>query len=460
MLVYFSFVCPNVYRNRVLKWLDIKYDAKPRRASHDINACWIYVSALAGGFTLLVASWVLMPFAGVSGFGAGLFVLPAIVSYICLALTAIEHFRPNGRRSVKYSWFAYAMVCELVYGLNVSFLLRQSACIPIIFLGIQTFALVMLAAGIHAVLHMTCIGRERPLWATLALRFVLSVLLLLHWYYIINLYDRLTIGDGIITLHHPATIIAFVFTTIIAFSIYSLFAQRDVSCLALWAGRFRIMSPLSYLLLLLFVLRSGALFVGIICPHLLGGGTLWASRITVAMPAFLMIALAFRFSLGRRLEEKPILYLRSFANPESPEAYGRIIGAVANRYLPVKALVHGNQPAHELLRHTSLEHAAKVSTVADEHWQEWVLAEIKTASLIILDASTFTESVKWELETSMKEAGAFSRVLILSHVKSEKAFHEDDFGGRTFHMVYGFSEEEAFLSRAGIEMFIKESLNQ
>jgi hypothetical protein len=126
---------------------------------------------------------------------------------------------------------------------------------------------------------------------------------------------------------------------------------------------------------------------------------------------FLLI-LTTRYVVVEIFKGRPILYLRSFHYDKAAEVFGQAIAPAISRFGVVRGLVNGEQTASVLFSRSSIWRLGLFATVPDSEWQEWVERELPAARLIIIDCSIASESVLWEIDTSMKYLVP-ERVLVL-----------------------------------------------
>jgi len=125
-------------------------------------------------------------------------------------------------------------------------------------------------------------------------------------------------------------------------------------------------------------------------------------------PGYLLL----RFLLVNRFSHTPIVYLRSFHNPEVKSAFGGLVAVVASKFGVLQALVHASQPASDLHALTHMAQRAQMTRVPDEDWQEWVEDRLRCCSAVIIDYTVGTESVGWEIQRA-QDLVPSSRIAIL-----------------------------------------------
>jgi hypothetical protein len=129
-----------------------------------------------------------------------------------------------------------------------------------------------------------------------------------------------------------------------------------------------------------------------------------------------------RYVVVERFRRNSILYLRSFSHDEAAAAFGAIIAPALARYGVIRGLVHERQKNSFLMSRVSVWQFGLMTTVPDPDWREWVSANLKTASLAIVDCSLATESVRWELACALSHLPP-SRVVVIN---SGEALKFDD----------------------------------
>jgi hypothetical protein len=73
-----------------------------------------------------------------------------------------------------------------------------------------------------------------------------------------------------------------------------------------------------------------------------------------------------------------------------------------------------------LMRASSITQFATMLIVPNDRWQEWVTASIKRASFVVIDASTRTGGVQWELETAVALKPP-ERILVIAGTDAQTA---------------------------------------
>ena len=112
-----------------------------------------------------------------------------------------------------------------------------------------------------------------------------------------------------------------------------------------------------------------------------------------------------RYYLVDALGQRPILYFRSFHNPAGREAFGTIVAKAARRFGIIEGLVHRAQTGSDLHSTLDVTDQAHFSYVSDAAWQRWVLAKLRSASVVIIDVTGATESLTWEIAQSVNTVG-------------------------------------------------------
>jgi hypothetical protein len=122
---------------------------------------------------------------------------------------------------------------------------------------------------------------------------------------------------------------------------------------------------------------------------------------------------SMRICCKEKLAQAPVLYLRSFSNPESSWVLGKAVAPAVGRTAVLATLVHPSQCSAALHRHTHPAWTATPYGVSNESWQDWYLRHLAGALAAIVDASVLTDSTRWELETAYKVLGR-DRVAVIS----------------------------------------------
>jgi hypothetical protein len=130
-------------------------------------------------------------------------------------------------------------------------------------------------------------------------------------------------------------------------------------------------------------------------------------------PSLAIVLFTGRYVLVEAFRRHPIIYLRSFHHEEAARTFGRAISPALGPFGVIKALVHGSQTGRLLLSGTSIWQFGIVTTVSDASWQTWVSEAIQNCSLAVIDCTVRTESVDWEIQTSLGKLDP-SRILVIN----------------------------------------------
>jgi hypothetical protein len=126
----------------------------------------------------------------------------------------------------------------------------------------------------------------------------------------------------------------------------------------------------------------------------------------------LVIYCLVRFHVFYSLSDRPILYFRSFRNEDSPAVFAKIVSKAARRFGIIEGLVHRTQPASALQASVDITEQAHFSVSPDSLWQSWVIEKVRSASVVIVDATDETDSLNWEIAQAVEAVGA-ARVAVL-----------------------------------------------
>jgi hypothetical protein len=113
---------------------------------------------------------------------------------------------------------------------------------------------------------------------------------------------------------------------------------------------------------------------------------------------FIMIYLALRFVVIKRMLVAPIVFLRSFHDQKGTIAFGHAVMNTAIRYAPVIALTHPLQPPETLYREMRVDEIVRLYTSTDMSWQQWVTEHLQRCTAVIIDATQGTDGLVWEIE--------------------------------------------------------------
>jgi len=130
-------------------------------------------------------------------------------------------------------------------------------------------------------------------------------------------------------------------------------------------------------------------------------------------PDIAVVFLGGRYVLGEAFRRHPIVYLRSFRHEGAGKIFGRAIAPALAPFGVIRALVHESQTGRVLLSSTSIWQFGSLETVPDASWQSWVSDAVRSSSLAVIDCTVRTESVDWEIQTSLRELDA-GRVLVMT----------------------------------------------
>ena len=142
----------------------------------------------------------------------------------------------------------------------------------------------------------------------------------------------------------------------------------------------------------------------------LGATLLMYFTLTIALAPFFLLR---RFFVAERMAREPIVFLRSFQHRKSAFLFGRVIAKVAARHGVAVGIAHATQTIGDLSTETSMVQQARLTSVSDRQWQDWVRAQLASAKAVIIERSIETKGVQWEIETALATV-APSRVALLN----------------------------------------------
>ncbi len=120
------------------------------------------------------------------------------------------------------------------------------------------------------------------------------------------------------------------------------------------------------------------------------------------IPFALPWLLVTRYYSTHKLAHRPVLYLRSFSNPEGARLFVRKIVPSVMRYAPIIGLAHETQSSADLHRGGHLAQHAHLRAVGDDRWQQWVDIQLGRCLGVIIDTTQQTEGVVWELQRALQ----------------------------------------------------------
>lgn len=148
----------------------------------------------------------------------------------------------------------------------------------------------------------------------------------------------------------------------------------------------------------------------------------WGAQVVVyiylmSIPVFGLLVLLVRYFSKEVLLCRPVLFLRSFEDPNAGKVCESVFRIVSSNW-PVKFLVHYLQTASELAERFGLFSPPQVS-FRKHDWQAWVVKETGRASGVIVDVSMQTPGIMFELELVRSLFSADpKRVLLLRDANS------------------------------------------
>lgn len=118
-----------------------------------------------------------------------------------------------------------------------------------------------------------------------------------------------------------------------------------------------------------------------------------------------VVALAYcvtRYAIVNRLEMYPILYLRSFSDPESAKVYAHIIAPTAGLYAPLVGMVHATQSLSSIFSQAHPAFQARLLACDESTWRNWIESKMLSAMIVVFDLTSATSGVLWELELARR----------------------------------------------------------
>lgn len=139
----------------------------------------------------------------------------------------------------------------------------------------------------------------------------------------------------------------------------------------------------------------------------------WLFIIAFLLGPLLILYILFRFQLRPFVARRPIVYLRAFRNEKAPLVFGKIVAKAARRVGVLVGLAHRLQRASELQAGLEITELADFAVTPDESWQEWVIETLGRAAVVIVDATTESQSLAWEISQACQILGV-NRVAIVA----------------------------------------------
>jgi hypothetical protein len=136
------------------------------------------------------------------------------------------------------------------------------------------------------------------------------------------------------------------------------------------------------------------------------------AALSLLIPGFTVVYLTVRFLLLEKLFQTPVLYLRSFAEPDANDSFSKVLTPAVVSYLPLTGLVNQAQTGGSLNDRVHYAWRSRFHAVPDAFWQDWVLRQLPAAAGAIIDARTGTAGVVWELQAALRHMQR-ERVLLL-----------------------------------------------
>jgi hypothetical protein len=177
----------------------------------------------------------------------------------------------------------------------------------------------------------------------------------------------------------------------------------------------------------------------------LGATLLFYFTLSLGIAPFFLLR---RFFIAERMAREPIVFLRSFQHRKSASLFGNVIAKVASRHGVVVGIAHATQTIGDLSSETSMVQQARLVTISDRQWRDWVKAQLSHATAIIIERSVGSEGVQWEIETALSMVEP-SRIALLH----EKGVPCADVGA-TFQLEYELTAEGIRQARRALDQWL------
>lgn len=177
----------------------------------------------------------------------------------------------------------------------------------------------------------------------------------------------------------------------------------------------------------------------------------WWLLAIMFLPLFILYCL-LRYHLLAAAAKTPILYFRSFGLKSAPEAFRKIVVPATRRYGVIEGLISAEQRAsdlNELLEFSEHAHFIAADSTA---WQHWVSDRLRVAAAVIIDATSETRSVAWEIDEAIASVG-ISRVAVIY------SGDPPSIPVSVWHLNYNLSKSGIKASRADLTAWLRVALS-
>jgi hypothetical protein len=180
---------------------------------------------------------------------------------------------------------------------------------------------------------------------------------------------------------------------------------------------FLLLSTFAFLWLLIFISFISFIIFGIF--FLIGQAVSIEDFLLINQPGStypvlsIIFLLLLRYYVVDSIARHPVIYFRSFEGEVSTKVFARIVAPVVRNFGVIKGLVHRTQPGSKFLRKVPLVEQGRFIAVPDDSWQQWVMSELKPASLAIVDMGRGSKSLDWELNQAIGILGVDRTVVLL-----------------------------------------------
>lgn len=158
-----------------------------------------------------------------------------------------------------------------------------------------------------------------------------------------------------------------------------------------------------------------------------------------------------RICAKEKLSHAPVLFLRSFNSDVAAQNLTKgVIPAVSSRCV-MSALVHQAQPGSRLNRMIHSAWTPTTVAVIDSEWQGWIVAQLRTAFAVVLDATMLSAATRWELEQATQIVGCDAVAVLV------KSGQRGDFCNA---VVFEYDEHEIARIQPALESWLDGVIDQ
>jgi hypothetical protein len=144
----------------------------------------------------------------------------------------------------------------------------------------------------------------------------------------------------------------------------------------------------------------------------------------LAMVPFLgLVYVILRYREGKKIRAEYVLFLRSFHEKHISEVFAHLVYPVCLSYGSVVGLSSALQPESEVNRRINIWNAPRLGISSDSDWKEWISGALRDSWLVIIDIKTLTESVRWEIVTSLTSVD-LNHIIFIAHKANSGAMEE------------------------------------